>query len=171
MILAAAVVMATASQAAMFDWSFYDWTEKGDYEGMTAYTLLGSSAKTDWTSATALAEAAISSGTLINDSGFIYTLGQAKSASLVKGTDADVYFAVLDTVNNKYIVTTVGTVDGSLIYGDTEPPTGSSFESLDTDAITGQWHTFQDTPQTPEPTSAMLMLLGVAGLALRRKQK
>lgn len=34
----------------------------------------------------------------------------------------------------------------------------------------GNWQTWDSTP-VPEPTSAMLLLLGVAGLALRRKAK
>jgi len=33
------------------------------------------------------------------------------------------------------------------------------------------WHTSGASSASPEPTSAMLMLLGVAGLALRRKQR
>ena len=166
MISAFAVAFAAVTQAAMLDWSFYDWSDDGDFEGMKVYAMLGDTAKTDWTSASEIASASIDNATLAgDDSGYIFAAGQAKSDSLVKGTDASLYFVVVDSVNNKFDVTEVATVDGSLIYGEQESTPGA-FEGLDSDYLSGEWKTFA----APEPTSGLLLLLGVAGLALRRRR-
>ena len=55
----------------------------------------------------------------------------------------------------------------SIAFGNQNPTTGAKSSTLPTDGFVsaGQW------AAVPEPTSGLLMLLGMAGLALRRKQK
>jgi len=66
---------------------------------------------------------------------------------------------------------------GSSVVGYSTPKTayvdlaGSITETLDDVPKVSVWHGGSSYKAAPEPTSAMLMLLGVAGLALRRKQR
>ena len=59
------------------------------------------------------------------------------------------------------------------IYSFTTPSTGNAMVNFTTGAGIGGssgWNTWTTTTPEPEPTSALMMLFGLAGLALRRKR-
>ena len=81
------------------------------------------------------------------------------------------FFAIIDG-DNMYLSKTVevtanGTATTKTVgFGTQAPTTGASSKSLPTDGFVGvgQW------AAVPEPTSGLLLLLGMAGLALKRKR-
>ena len=181
--IAAAIVCATvAAQAATFDWSSNDMIytidttklEKGktysigtsdiDTDGWTVnYLLTFTDAQGGTTSF---------SGTLDTDyCGNIAVYGLEENVpeggkAIIKQTDPT-------TVLDYSLVLTTTVLDGD----------GASWD-LTSNVITGQWDIpsignmtfYSDGPSTwsteavPEPTSGLLLLLGVAGLALRRRR-
>lgn len=89
------------------------------------------------------------------------TAGQAYR--LVLRTTDDKYEITYDGVSSSYDVVGMGTTTTIMSLVDT-----TTYGAADWQAVGG------DTPTPgpiPEPTSGLLMLLGMAGLALRRKQK
>ena len=84
------------------------------------------------------------------------------------GTKAGDFYAIIFNADNiadatAYMVTTV---KEGLKFSTTQ--TATQLASISA----GEWHAIGGpTPVIPEPTSGLLLLLGVAGLALRRKQK
>ena len=97
----------------------------------------------------------------------------ASDLGVAKGTTGTKIFSiVLDGADiassTKYCFTTTST-GGSM----TDPAGTTDFSQGITDAktkVTTNWVAIPGSGDVPEPTSAMLLLLGVAGLALRRKQ-
>ena len=83
------------------------------------------------------------------------------------------YIVLFDSANNLFISDAVGnTIDemSTTLYAFNEGKTGDIW-ALNGDASEGYagagWYT---AAAAPEPTSGLLLLLGMAGLALRRKQ-
>lgn len=82
------------------------------------------------------------------------------------------FFAIIDG-DNMYLSKTIeltanGTATTKTVgFGSQAPATGASSKSLPTNGFigTGQW-----AAAVPEPTSGLLLLLGMAGLALKRKR-
>ena len=172
LIIAAAIVCAAAlSQAAAISWSsdavydstgtkvgknaslyIYTLTEK-QYSGTdTAWDLFGSDVQGGGKGATTTAKSQQMT---------------SKFAASTSGTSADTtyYYAVITTTGTgndmKYIADKVSITTGNDGNG--------SYSKIAAAATTAQgaktaWHT------VPEPTIAMLLLLGVAGLALRRRR-
>jgi len=77
----------------------------------------------------------------------------------------DGYSYYIELVNS---TTVVGYSATKTAYADLS---GSITETLTDVPSVSVWHGGSSYKAAPEPTSAMLMLLGVAGLALRRKQR
>jgi len=82
------------------------------------------------------------------------------------------YYVEVIAYNSSWEASQVGTT-GTLTYNDLVSSgavtTSESLVPVDPVAVRNTWH--GAGANAPEPTSAMLMLLGVAGLALRRKQR
>jgi len=189
MIAAAIVCAAVAANAASFDWKT-SMMGKIYTPGSTTTTLASGTAYIFDSAAVSqlaviqqfyddgklatpsLHNKAVNNGAIAGTAGEAFSWGQA-------GNTLNAYIALIDG-KNIYI---------SAIVSGEAPSTGFTTLSFDCKttsqaAVTelaekpltfggAGWYTVGGEPPepTPEPTSALLMLLGVAGLALRRKQK
>ena len=188
MIAFAAVAMGVAAQAATVDWQFQVTSSATDYHasnyalylvdatswdaakagaGITANTFTDNSivyAQTTFASGTGKG----SSKTYISNIAGGTTSGASATAladSIVAAGDTlDVYYVILDssTDPSKYYVSDKATLTGRAATG-TAIQTG--FGSVANSSVS-----WTNTAAVPEPTSGLLMLLGMAGLALRRKR-
>ena len=163
-----AVASAIAANAASFNWKLQTGA---DYAGMNVYSLSGTTA------------AAVLAACESTDPSAWSSVFDSASSFQVTGTNARAGASGdVSSVNNGDNLVWV-IVDGSVAEGskfwvlnDYTIPTGSTFEppatgmavstKLADQGILGQG-TFT---AVPEPTSAMLMLVGLAGLALRRRR-
>ena len=186
MIAACAVAFAAAAHAASCNWSGTGVTTAGAKDGPTAWGIyLIDSAKLSQTQLATLItstdagakdalSAAISGATVLTAAGTAQGTAAGRWAPGVKALPADYtqgnevtfYTLILDQggVQDKgaYFLTQTfsGTVSDSTALGMTfGAQTGKSWTAYDLTA-----------EPVPEPTSGLLLLLGIAGLALRRKQ-
>ena len=182
MIAAAIVCAAVISQAANLNWASYAYLNDGEadsdwFTGGQGYLVM----VTDAANFAVSDDLTITGGTLLTGEGSrnAYDGGYAANSidgSLFGASDGATYlFAVLATDN--------GTADGiptTGLYGVDDnngeffsvtwnKDTGASFENLE--AAAAVVNSVGGAPgPIPEPTSGLLLLLGVAGLALRRRR-
>lgn len=191
MIVAAVAMVAFASNASSFNWSntggasngiIYDYTASSTalYSSTVAYTAY-LFCTSDTTQADLLT--ALRKGDALSD----YAIGgnsttTLNSSSKITKTDTfdygvvgnyyDFYFAILDEANNQVLIsdiaanqlaqesaTTTAAFSGS--------KTWSNQAFADATYSAAGWYS---TAAVPEPTSGILLLLGFAGLALKRKR-
>ena len=184
-IAACAVAFAACVQAASVDWfttgAFYDVAgEEGGWatvaEGTTAYFVFASSYSqsnlvADYAAGSAdMAKlTAINTGTVGADGTIADVFG---SSTTLSGNQA-AYVVLFDSANNMFISDSVTLGIDELagaVYGFDEAQTGDIWAN-NGDASAGyQGAGWYSAAAVPEPTSGLLLLLGVAGLALRRKQ-
>lgn len=184
-IAAFAVAFAACAQAASITWgttgAFYDIVgEEGGWatvaEGTTAYFVFASAySQSDLVADYAAGAAdmakltAINAGTIGADGTIADVTG---SSTTLSGSQA-AYVVVFDAANNMFISDTatkiIDEMSGST-YGFEESVTGDIWAN-NGDASNGyQGAGWYSAAAVPEPTSGLLLLLGMAGLALRRKQ-
>ena len=191
MIVAAAAVMAVSAQASKFSWGFMDelYVENenvptGDLTGYTAYLVdaatWGAADKTSASSIGAalaqnIAMAAYSdwndgsegyvpaSGSDPAYSYYSYNFAETLNNQAAATGDNLQYVIVFDNGEKFGAIDVIGDIwdDGSTAYGQK----AFSAEGLSLDTAT-----FTSYGAVPEPTSGLLLLLGVAGLALRRRR-
>ena len=193
MIAAAIVCAAACSQAAKVDWSlgaqnsimlqdgsaakglavYLINTKAADYATLTADLASGKATAANigakdtygnYIYSAYLGEAA--TGTSNPGAGKI-TKATATMDSIIAGGDVYARFVAFDsnTDGNWYYLSNESTgvgYDGSETY-----PTGTTVGWNATNYSASNWH---EVSAVPEPTSGLLLLLGVAGLALRRKR-
>ena len=152
LILAAIIVAGVAANAASFKWtasniySPTDSTTKLSGATATLYAFLSTS---DASTAVAVTTASTTAAGAIS---------KTFEADLTVGSNYDFYF-VIDTGDYTFTSSTKGgvgvqaTSQAAVSFGSMASQTGAS----------GNWQS------VPEPTSGLLMLLGMAGLALRRR--
>ena len=185
LMIAAAIVCAAAfANAATCTWNVsWAWTEGADNYaagGVGNYYLIA-------LGATDVSGYAISTdGKLVYDNGTGYTevtggftqgavdggMANGKIEGLAQANNGDMYALLyLDTANNKW-----GISDAAAIAGITDDPPVDANAIYFSNYIDADW---EDTPEVvashdlvavPEPTSGLLLLLGVAGLALKRRR-
>ena len=185
MIALAAVAVAAVAQAASINWGITanTWylsngTSKAP-AGTTVYLINAASWDTIETAIKGGATSFTTSDTGIlgkantsNAKGYIANTTTATSASLTAGTSYNVAYLVFDTTDTsdvKYFASKTSTIaaydPGDATYSETQTVTFGSGNYSNT-GLSGGWQ----SAAVPEPTSGLLMLLGVAGLALRRKR-
>ena len=163
MLALAVAVLAVAANAASFKWTaanVYDSTGTAKYNGTAeiyAYT-------TDASAAVKVAEAFVVGGVFKSD-----------AVGTATGYTAEWTDAVVDTTYNFYMVLE----DGGKVFDSSDikvvagkaSAVGATSVGFGNMATQTQNAANWTTAAVPEPTSGLLLLLGVAGLALRRKQK
>ena len=167
-ILTIAAVAAVAVNAASFDWKLQTGA---DYSGMNVYALTGTSAATvlsacqstdsdKWASTFSGFSSSKATGTNARAGASGSTDGIAANDNLV--------FVIVDGAvadGSKFWVVNDYAIPSSYVY---EPPASGTIATvtLSTQGTAGSG-TFT---AVPEPTSGLLLLLGMAGLALKRKR-
>ena len=180
MILAAAVVATVAANAAAITWGsgtvyLADGTTKAGKDAVTGYLFL-----IDATTYTTLA--ANTTGTAMSDAVYAAYGSSLATASASKGTTAKGIANIADTTtysNGDTAYAAILYVDGDNYMGnvatytltsDLDATVGSLSVVLGGDVGGGSTATAWSTAAVPEPTSGLLLLLGMAGLALKRKR-
>ena len=172
-IAVAAVAMAVAANAAALNWQTYAYINDGGADsdwitGGQAYLVM----VTDAASFAVADDLSITGGTIVDSKAFedgMVAGAWQDTDSLVAG---DVYkFAIIATTDGAGItVPTTGTYgiddnSGALYSVTWDASTGGGFEPDVSYAGASM-----STAVAPEPTSGLLILLGMAGLALKRKR-
>ena len=167
MIIAALASSAGFAKAASVDWQITGGT--ADQVGYSVYIV--AALDETWTGASDIAAAALALGT-----GTSGTLAKNGRVYTVAKTTANGDSITADSMKNAYVVlVTDSTADSykyvktdlsSYVYGETDTPPGT-FGTTTAALLAG---TSGSYAAVPEPTSGLLMLLGVAGLALRRRR-
>ena len=174
LIIAAAIVCAAvASQASNFNWTYYTGAEDN---GLMVYCI-PTAAGTSFESAEQLIAASIGSGEIVEDwDPDYFASGSGVSDTYVtgsiKGGDgaANAYFAIVSANGEQFKMTEAADY-GAYVYDPGQQESAPSTASI----TSSQFGAYQDfggpSPEPiPEPTSGLLLLLGVAGLALRRRR-
>ena len=171
----AAMATTLVSSASMVDWKYSGASAD---TGASVYLFVGATAPTSFESLDALKNASISTGETIVDSSNPRTGSHSYAATGSAEYDwsaGDKYYYVLVSSDNQtfYVDPTATTVAAGNIY-----EKGSSGTGVITTSTSSSSHTYASFGgggsgggDVPEPTSGLLLLVGGAMLALRRKQK
>lgn len=165
-IVACVALAAIASQAAQFNWQFTaSKAAATPYSGADVYMLLADDYDASKTMSLADIQGASKSKGTLTVGGMTATTGNVNvnDSWVTEGTSYNWYAVVVS--DDKYYVSS--TVSTSVAVADTATPASVTFASKSEMATAGNWHTLA---AVPEPTSGLLMLLGIAGLALKRKR-
>lgn len=173
-----AAVAVVVAQAAAFDWSVTQvrdgWdTGANKVDGMAYLFLVGANGVTEAGIAADISGAASSSAlatTLTGKAIDTATMSAGAAANISGSVDASApasLFFVVISGDNVYqsVATTVSTIE---TLGSTTVAFGSQKNATNNSAA---WKSVGGGGDVPEPTSGLLLLVGGALLALRRKQK
>ena len=163
-IMLGAVAVAIGVQAASVDWKVAGTSASNGY---TVYLLTDLAAS--YADVAALASAAVANGTIAKNGRDYYAAGTVKSAAITTASMKEAYWAIVtsaDATSFNYVKADMS----ALVYDpDNQEASSGTFNSVSAaNMLAGTKMDFGSSP-VPEPTSGLLMLLGVAGLALRRR--
>ena len=178
--------LAVASQAANLDWRY---NAAAADEGQTVYLMLGTEAVQEWENLEAVKAAAVDNGAVTKNGRNYYASGKAISDKITSDS-ASVYYVVVSADGNSFGVTSVSDMTASVYDPQQQQGTTGNNTSLSSSSITKSgiaWGTGGGTdpdpgtdpvdPPTPgpgsdvpEPTSGILLMIGGAALALRRRR-
>ena len=192
----AALGLALASQGANLDWRYN--AAEADV-GQTVYLMLGTEAVQEWESLDAVKSASVDNGAVSKNGRNYYASGKAISDKITSES-ASVYYVVVSADGSTFGVTSVSDMTDSVYDPQQQQGTTGNNTSLDSSKITKSgiaWGTGggddpgpgpddppgpgPDDPPTPgpgpggdgdvpEPTSGLLLMIGGAALALRRRR-
>lgn len=182
MIAFAVAAVAVFAQAATVDWSLASKNtiktySGGDGAGIAVYLL--NTAGTDYAKTVAgLADGTVTSANIKTQGSYLGTgttgssgakLGKASGQVTVAspGVDYSMVFVYFENVGGKDYYYLSSATTGTSYDGSAEYPSGATATWMASDYAASNWH---EATAVPEPTSGLLMLLGLAGLALKRKR-
>ena len=185
MIALATVAFAAVTQAASIDWSVgkNSWTlDSGSYAsaGYTVYLINGATALDTIAAAINSTTGAFDadqswvfgSSVTANAKGTV-SLATATTDKLTRGTSYDFSVLMIDAGAEggpKYMVSDTFTQAAYLSGTDEAASIAFTSDLLGANALTASATAANGWAAVPEPTSGLLMLLGMAGLALRRRR-
>ena len=164
--LAIVAMAAVVSNAMCVDWKY---TGTSAQNGQTVYLILGDTPTTTWASIDAVKAAAKDSGKLSKSGTTYFTSGSISDSSITKSA-ADYYFVIVPADEKSYQVSVAVDASSKVYDPEAQETTPGNFNLANKNA---GWSASKDFPggaPVPEPTSGLLVLLGVAGLALRRRR-
>ena len=175
---------AVSVRAASVTWSISGEKSMVDY---TAYAVLGATAQDTWESVDAIKAAALEGTGTFSGSRTVSAIGTSAGDALTK-ENANVYFVIVNKDQTQWAATAVQDLT-SLVYDPAaqESASGSAsfagsglaykdFGGGGTDPDPGPGPVDPDPPMpgpggdVPEPTSGILLMIGGAALALRRRR-
>lgn len=173
-IIVAVAVIGLVSNAANCNWSTYAMDES--YNGLDngTYWLISLGADSGAASAfEIMADGTYNFGSYaVVDTGTIPAGTYGATSGTLTGlgeSDNDSYYALVvwdGKADGKY-----GVAEGVITGIVANPPSDATPINFDNSGFGGTMFANTDVVPIPEPTSGLMLLLGVAGLALRRKQK
>ena len=183
MIAFVTVAVAAFTQAATVDWSLASKNtiktySGGNGAGITIYLL--DTGATDYDKTVAgIANGSITAANISSQAGYLTSgvtgtsgaqTGKASGSATVAspGVDYSLVFVYFEKVDSQDYYYMSAATSGTSYDGSAEYPSGTAATWMATDYATANWH--QVSSSVPEPTSGLLMLLGMAGIALRRKR-
>lgn len=163
------VALAVAVSAAFAQAASVDWKVAGTAatKGYTVYLL--TSINETYDSVAALASSAVDSAVIETVGRNTYASNSVTSEKITK--DATYYYAIVENAESKNFSYVEASGLANSVYDTANQESSPGyFSSISAANILGG---AQGTigQAVPEPTSGLLLLLGMAGLALRRKQK
>ena len=163
LISALALTASFAVNAASFKWKVYEG--QTSEIGYRIYAVLGDTAATSWADEAALTAASINGQSIGTVADKITYIGASSSTSSDSITpDKKFYLVIVDADGTKFASSAV--YSGSE-YVYTPPDQAKKTASF---SMAGLGYTNFGTSPVPEPTSGLLVLVGLAGLMLRRKR-
>lgn len=163
MILTVALAVASA-KAACVDWKVPGTSATNGY---TVYLM--TSLSDSYASVSDLAEASVASGTISKSGKTYFAGGTASNAAITTSSMATAYYVIVES-STATSYTSYGVDMSSLVYNpDNQESSSGTFNSVTAATILSEG-TSKNFVAVPEPTSGLLLLLGMAGLALRRKR-
>ena len=165
MLLIAVAGLTFASQAAYVNWQY---TATSADVGKTVYVMLGATPQTTWASLADVETAALGSGTIKKVVNKYNTSGQVSDSAITK-TSADLYYVIVSADKTTFDVTASASFTDKVYDPDNqESSPGNSTAITTSTARVASGSSFGGG--VPEPTSGILMLVGLGALALRRRR-
>ena len=166
-VLAAVAMAALFVQAASLDWKYT--TTAADLD-KTVYVMLGDTAQANWESIDALAAESVGNAKVTKVGRNGYAATSTVTGSNITKSDASVYYVIVSKDNSSYDVTSVADMTASVYDPGNQETSPGLNDSLSSSNITVSGKSFGGGGDVPEPTSGLLLLVGGAMLALRRRR-
>lgn len=163
-VMLGAVAVAIGVQAASVDWRVAGTSSTSGYSVYLLADLASS-----YESASALASASVASGTIAKNGRDYYVSGTATSSAITADSMKEAYWVIVASGDSVASYNYVKADLSAYVYdADNQESSPGMFNSVSAaNMLAGTSANFQSVP---EPTSGLLMLLGMAGLALRRRR-